>query len=101
MPDEVEGRQSRINDRLPHLQERDEVLDRFGIKVKISGLFRDQVETIQGPGVRVGLDEKVQHKLIDMLNFLNLATQANGYGWRFLAFGRSALPWPVGHQGSC
>lgn len=32
---------------------------------------------------------------------LNLSIQVKGYGWRFLAFRRSALPWPNGHQGSC
>jgi hypothetical protein len=32
---------------------------------------------------------------------LNHSIQVFDYGWRFLAFGRSALRWPVGHQGSC
>jgi hypothetical protein len=33
--------------------------------------------------------------------WLNLTIQVFDYGWRFLAFGRSALPWPIRHQGSC
>ncbi len=32
---------------------------------------------------------------------LNLSFQVKGYGWRFLAFRRSALHWPMEHQCSC
>ncbi len=40
-------------------------------------------------------------EVLHILAPLNLSIQVKGYGWRFLAFRRSALHCPIGHQCSC